>query len=115
MYFYTFFPSFLYNINIYICYHILLGKEYNLNDHIDRKVLVFGIVLLFVGASVVVPNLNGNITRSSSIQSLKVSMESLGEMIAYQNYSHTVFVGVVTSQNCHPCHTWNQDIHDAYV
>lgn len=115
MYFYTFFPSFLYNINIYICYHILLGGEYNLEDHIVRKVLVFGISLLFVGASVVVPNLNGNITRSSSIQTLKVSTESLGEMIAYQNYSHTVFVGVATSQNCPPCHTWNQDIHDAYV
>ncbi|MCK5261578.1 MAG: hypothetical protein KAJ44_05315, partial [Thermoplasmatales archaeon] len=86
-----------------------------MNDHIDRKVLVFGIVLLFVGASVVVPNLNGNITRSTSIEPLKVSMESLDEMIAYQNYSHTVFVGVATSQNCPPCHTWNQDMHDAYV
>jgi len=86
-----------------------------LKGHIDRKVLVFGIVLLFVGAGVVVPNLNGNITRSTNIESLKVSMESLDEMIAYQNYSHTVFVGVATSQNCAPCHTWNQHMHDAYI
>ena len=85
-----------------------------MKDHIDRKVLVFGIVLLFVGASVVVPNLNGNITRSTSIEPLKVSMESLDKMIAYQNYSHTVFVGVGTSQNCPPCHPWNQHIHTEY-
>jgi len=85
-----------------------------LKDHIDRKVLVFGIVLLFIGAGVVVPNLNGNITRSTSIGSLKISMESLDEMIAYQSYSHTVFVGVATSQNCPPCHPWNQHIHTEY-
>jgi len=86
-----------------------------LKDHIVRKILVFGITLLFIGAGVVVPNLNGNITRSTSIAPLKISMESLDEMIAYQNYSHTVFVGVATSQNCAPCHTWNQHLHDAYI
>jgi len=86
-----------------------------LKDHIVRKILVFGITLLFIGAGVVVPNLNGNITRSTSIAPLKISMESLDEMIAYQNYSHTVFIGVATSQNCAPCHTWNQHLHDAYI
>jgi len=85
-----------------------------LKDHIDRKVLVFGIVLLFVGVSVVVPNLKGNITRFTSIESLKVSMESLDEMIAYQSYTHTVFFGVATSQNCPPCHPCNQYIHTEY-
>ena len=86
-----------------------------MENHIDRKILVFGIVLLFVGASVVVPNLNGDVTKSTSIDPLKTSTEPLGEMIAYQNYSHTVFVGVGTSQNCEPCDPWNQHIHDAYV
>jgi hypothetical protein len=86
-----------------------------LKDHIVGKTLVFGITLLFIGASVVVPNLNGNITRYMSIAPLKISMESLDEMIIYQNYSHTVFVGVATSQNCAPCHSWNQNLHDAYI
>ena len=31
------------------------------------------------------------------------------------DYTHTVFVEVGTSQNCKPCHYWNQNIHDAYV
>ncbi len=85
-----------------------------MKGYINRIILVFWIVL-FVGANVAVPNLNGGIVKPTIITSLKNSTEPLGEMNDYQNYSHTVFVGIATSQICPPCHIWNQHIHEVYV
>lgn len=31
------------------------------------------------------------------------------------DYTHTVFVEVATSQNCEPCHYWNENIYGAYT
>ncbi len=76
-----------------------------MNGRISRKVFVFGIMLLFFGASIVVPN----------SKQIHMSTKNFGEMTPNQNYSHTVFVGIGTSQNCEPCDPWNQHIHEAYV
>jgi len=32
-----------------------------------------------------------------------------------KDYTHTVFVEIATSQNCKPCHSWNQNIYEAYT
>jgi hypothetical protein len=69
---------------------------------------------MFLGISLILPNLNGDIIRYNSIESTNRSMKSLDEMTTYENYTHTVFIGVATSQTCAPCHTWNQNLHSAY-
>jgi hypothetical protein len=86
-----------------------------MENNMKIKILVFGIVLLFVGASIVVQNHKWEIVKSISIVSVNASAEPLGEMVAHHNYSHTVFVGIGTSQNCEPCHSWNQHIHEVYL
>ena len=48
---------------------------------------------------------------SSEQQSIKV----FNELNPNRGYTHTVFLEVGTSQNCKPCHDWNQNIYDAYV
>ena len=49
------------------------------------------------------------------VSSTKQSTEILNEMNPRMDYLHTVFVEIGTSQNCKPCHSWNLNIHDAYI
>jgi hypothetical protein len=85
-----------------------------MKDHINRKILTFAVILSFVGAGIVIPNLNGNIIRLTNFEQLYQPTEKVGEMTSNNNYTHTVFVGVGTSQICTGCHDWTQYIHDIY-
>jgi hypothetical protein len=80
-----------------------------------RKTWIFGIIIIFILAGIAVPNLSGNIKRLADFESAKTSTRSISEMNPNIEYSHTVFVEVATSQNCEPCHSWNQNIYNAYT
>ena len=41
--------------------------------------------------------------------------EPLNTKSVIQNYSHTVFAGIVGSQVCGPCHNWSQNIYNTYI
>lgn len=85
-----------------------------MTDKKHRKLLVICTLLLFVGSSIIVQNFNGNTTHLSNFQQVGLSKEKFGELPNNQNYSHTVFLGVGTSQNCPPCDPWNQNIYSIY-
>jgi hypothetical protein len=41
--------------------------------------------------------------------------EVIDEKSDNQNYSHTVFAGVASTQSCGPCHNWSQNIYNTYM
>jgi len=49
-----------------------------------------------------------------TISSTTKSTIILNEMPSGMSYTHTVFLEVATSQNCKPCHYWNQNINQVY-
>ena len=51
----------------------------------------------------------------STLQGLITSAKKFNEEIPSRDFTHTVFVEIGTSQNCKPCHYWNQIIHEIYT
>jgi len=72
-------------------------------------IVVVSFLLIFT--SIGITTIYSDITSISSNEILKSARESL----AHSSYTHTVFLGVGTSQDCKPCHYWNEVIQEAYV
>jgi len=85
-----------------------------MKSRISIKILVFSIISLFIGVSIILPNYAVHSTRLADFQQANIGAQKIGEIISDGNYSHTVFVGVGTSQNCLPCDEWNKNIYDIY-
>ena len=50
----------------------------------------------------------------ATFQGLVTSAKNIKEDVSNRDFTHTVLVEVATSQNCKPCHYWNQNIYDIY-
>ena len=67
-----------------------------------KKIVYIFVCLIFFSSTI------------GTISSKKKSTETLNKMTFKRDYMHTVFLEVATSQNCIPCHNWNQNIYEAY-
>jgi hypothetical protein len=86
-----------------------------MNDYNRKKILVFSILLLFIGASIFIPTFKGTIIHIEIFNRKNNVLNENGEISLKNNFTHTVFVGTATSQNCPPCDPWNQNIHNVYA
>lgn len=84
-------------------------------NYMIRKLLVYGIFSLFIGVSFTVLSISEITVGKLYEESFTPFGETFDNKIPFQYYSHIVFVGIATSQNCKPCHTWNENIHEAYM
>jgi hypothetical protein len=85
-----------------------------MNDNIRKKILVLSILFLFGGTNIVLPSFNGNIIHITFFDQKSNAVIKNGERSFKNNFTHTVFIGVATSQNCPPCDPWNQNMHNVY-
>lgn len=76
-------------------------------------IITFFLVFSGVGVNTFFENIN--ISQVSSIESLKISNRLPCDTSYFNQYTHTVFLGVGTSQICKPCHEWNEIIQEAYL
>lgn len=53
-------------------------------------------------------------TFSVAISSTRSSIRLISEG-SDQDYSHTVFAGIISAQVCGPCHNWSQNVYNTYV
>lgn len=65
----------------------------------NKKIIFSIIIFLFIGISFRVNCLS----------------EEMNAELTSNNFSHMVFVGIATAQNCKPCDTWNENIYDFYI
>jgi len=52
---------------------------------------------------------------TAGISSTKIISKSSINILDETDYSHTVFAGIALTQGCGPCHSWNQEIYNAYI
>lgn len=79
-----------------------------MDNDLFRKHLALGLISILFIASVGVASINGNFTRTDSNSLSKAVDEPLDA------YTHTVFAGVGTAQNCKSCDTWTADMYQTH-
>ena len=86
-----------------------------MNNNLYKITVAVVVTFLLVFTGVGVTSLFDNNNYVSDIESFKSSKKPLGDIIYFNEYTHTVFLGVGTSQICKPCHEWNEIIQEAYI
>lgn len=77
--------------------------------------LIFVIIAIFPAINFFVINISNNYSGIVSAESTIYSNYISEENMLYNSYTHSVFLGIGTSQSCKPCHTWNEIIHETYI
>jgi hypothetical protein len=70
---------------------------------ISKKIIYILLVIMLCCSSV-----------TGAITFVKMNTKPLITPLANQNYTHTVFCGVAATQQCGDCHSWNQNLYNAY-
>lgn len=76
--------------------------------------IVIGIIFILIFASLGFSYFHGTGVDKVEIYAKKSLKETFSNNNFLGDYTHNVFLGIGTSQNCEPCHWWNEIIHETY-
>jgi hypothetical protein len=81
---------------------------------INNKFLITTLLILIIIYGLNLNYTNDNENEKTSYLIDIFNRDMVSDYTSSNYYSHTVFVGVGTSQNCKPCDDWNENIYNLY-
>lgn len=86
-----------------------------MNKNLFSIVLTLIIITIIVIPTIGTSIFNKKTMKTFELESCEFSNNTDNLNIIPTNYTHTVFIGVATAQNCKPCHWWNDIIYEFYI